>query len=95
MGDKDGTDLGEAQPRTAQLHLGTLAAVYEKQLATHFDHLRRGIVTQGGQSTAATQDMNFERFQTKGNKGLGLHEEFVAGILQFYVHAVALLGLLA
>jgi hypothetical protein len=52
-------------------------------------------VTQGGQSAAATQDMNFERFQTKSDKGLGLHEEFVAGILQFYVHAVALLGLLA
>ena len=63
MSDEDGADLGEAQPRMAQLYLRSLATVDEEQLTPHLNDLRRGEMLQRGQGTATAEDMYSERFQ--------------------------------
>ena len=54
MRDKDGPEPGEADVRTAQLHLCALATVDHKKFPPHLYHLRGGIVAEGGQGTSAT-----------------------------------------
>lgn len=61
--DKDGTNLGEAQMRTAQLYLSALTAIHKEQLAPYLNDLSRGIMVQGWQGTATPKDMNSEWLQ--------------------------------
>jgi hypothetical protein len=54
MRDEDMAYFAEGDSRASYLQLGTLSAVDHKQFATTLHHLRRWVVTQGGQSAATT-----------------------------------------
>ena len=52
MGNKHMTQFGKAYLTTPQLHLRTLRTVEHEHLASHLDHLRRGVMTKGGKRTS-------------------------------------------
>ena len=60
MGDEHAHDFGEMQPRASQLHLCALTAIHHHTLVMQLNHLSRGMMTKGGQSTATPQDMHIE-----------------------------------
>jgi hypothetical protein len=47
MGNKDSANLRKTKTRTAQLYLGALSTIHQKQLAPDFYYLCRGIMMQG------------------------------------------------
>jgi len=48
VGDEDVVDLAATDLIFGHLHLGAFAAVHEKDLVFHGDHLRRGVTVKGG-----------------------------------------------
>ena len=54
VGNKDVTDFGETNARTAKLHLCALAAVNHKQLVANLHNLCRCIMAKCGECAAAS-----------------------------------------
>jgi hypothetical protein len=63
MGDEDMTQFGKTHMTTAQLHLRTLCTIEHEYLLPHLNDLRRGIVPERWECTAAPENMYFKRFQ--------------------------------
>ncbi len=55
VGDKDVFDAAEAHPESAQLHLGTLSAIYQEQMVLDIQYLGGWVGVRSGGSTIATQ----------------------------------------
>ena len=62
MRNEDGLYFREVHLRAAHLYLGSLSAIYHKELATYFYYLASCIMMERGQGTSTAQYVYLERY---------------------------------